>query len=45
MSMVKKVVDFKFDEKTFNQRFYFNDVGLSNYLFDIYNENKNNNYN
>ncbi len=37
-----KVVDFKFDEKTFNQRFYFNDVGLSNYLFDIYNENKNN---
>jgi len=38
-----KVIDFKFDEKTFNQRFYFNDVGLSNYLFDIYNENKNNN--
>ena len=37
-----KVVDFKFDEKTFNQRFYFNDVGLSNYLFDIYNENKSN---
>lgn len=38
-----KVVDFKFDEKTFNQRFYFNDVGLSNYLFEVYNENKNNN--
>ena len=38
-----RVIDFKFDEKTFNQRFYFNDVGLSNYLFDIYNENKNNN--
>ncbi|OOM68763.1 AAA family ATPase [Clostridium sp. BL-8] len=37
-----KVVDFKFDEKTFNQRFYFNDVGLSSYLFDIYNENKSN---
>lgn len=37
-----KVIDFKFDEKTFNQRFYFNDVGLSNYLFDIYDENKNN---
>ena len=37
-----KVVDFKFDEKTFNQRFYFNDVGLTNYLFDIYNENKSN---
>ncbi|WP_297427211.1 AAA family ATPase [Clostridium sp.] len=37
-----KVVDFKFDEKTFNQRFYFNDVGISNYLFEFYNENKNN---
>lgn len=37
-----RVIDFKFDEKTFNQRFYFNDVGLSNYLFDIYNENKSN---
>lgn len=37
-----KVVDFNFDEKTFNQRFYFNDVGLSNYLFDVYNENRNN---
>lgn len=37
-----KVVDFKFDEKTFNQRFYFNDVGLSNYLFDTYNENRSN---
>lgn len=37
-----KVVDFKFDTKTFNQRFYFNDVGLSNYLFEFYNENKNN---
>jgi len=33
-----KVADFKFDEKTFNQRFYFNDVGLSNYLFEIYNK-------
>ena len=37
-----KVVDFNFDEKTFNQRFYFNDVGISNYLFDIHNENKSN---
>lgn len=37
-----KVIDFKFNEKTFNQRFYFNDVGLSNYLFNIYNENKGN---
>ncbi len=37
-----KVVDFNFDKKTFNQRFYFNDVGLSNYLFEVYNENKNN---
>lgn len=37
-----KVVDFKFDEKLFNQRYYFNDVGLSNYLFNKYNEKKGN---
>lgn len=30
-----KVIDFKFDEKTFNQRFYFNDVGLSNCILNF----------
>lgn len=38
-----KVVDFDFDYKLFNQRFYFNDTGFSNYLLNIFNENKNNN--